>query len=329
MNKVEKFNFKFILIIILMLFAGNASSSLVNDKTADGYSACSWTSNGDGTSLIKVTIKYKYANSAGAYWWSRGVLLYSYKKDGTINSYNMRAKRVKLNDISSGLVYNGGDYIMYTGYVADGKPVASQWNIKEPFDANFEILIDDSIVQDWPAISVQAGNFTSAWDVAEITGGAYISRYGADGACEVVDPIVPPAPTIGIEVTAPDWDLGELPAGNGEKVFSNRADQLCFDYKGAGVNNKRFVINASGVNGQVENRYRLRSLEDPAQEVPYDIKLDSGSNIVNLPNINNAGIALDGSGKTCFVPTFHTTVDKLLEPGDYSDVLTFTVVTKP
>ncbi|MBN3787646.1 hypothetical protein [Burkholderia sp. Ac-20353] len=171
-------------------------------------------------------------------------------------------------------------------------------------------------------------NSTFAGDVEEVKGGVYISRDGVNGSCKVIDPIVPPTPEIAINVTAPDWNLGELPARNGEKVFSNSADQLCFSYSGAAVSGKNFIINASNVNGQVNNRYRLRSVDDPTQEVPYDIKLDSGARLLNLPNIGNVDLTLDSSGKTCFVPTFRTTVNKMLKPGNYSDVLTFKVITR-
>lgn len=144
----------------------------------------------------------------------------------------------------------------------------------------------------------------------------------------VIDPVKPPPPSIGISVSAPDWNLGELPGGDGEKTLSGSADQLCFTYMSEAISGKQFIVNASNANGVVSNRYRLRNVSDASQFVPYSVILDSGSSKVSLPNTNNAAIPLSSSGKTCFVPTFKTSVGTSAKEGDYSDVLTFTVVTK-
>ncbi|MBN3787648.1 hypothetical protein [Burkholderia sp. Ac-20353] len=323
---------KIILMLSLLIFAGKASAYVLQlGKVVDNYSACSWESRGDGTSRLRVTVNYREGFAMGGYIWkSRGLLVYTYNAKGQVNPSGGAAQAMWLNDVYYGSQYSDASgYVMYHGVaVGEGGTIRPQWGIEQPFTARFDIIIQDSSVKDWPAVSLRAGNFTNGDDVGEITGGAYISRDGAHGSCNVVDPVVPPAPEIAINVTAPDWNLGELPAGNGEKVFSNSADQLCFSYSGAGVSGKNFIINASNANGQLNNRYRLRNLDDPTQEVPYDIKLDSGARLLNLPNVGNAALTLDSSGKTCFVPTFRTTVDKRLTPGDYSDVLTFTVVTK-
>ncbi|MXN76211.1 hypothetical protein GR157_15870 [Burkholderia sp. 4701] len=145
----------------------------------------------------------------------------------------------------------------------------------------------------------------------------------------MIDPTQPPPPpTIGISMTAPDWNLGELPEGDGEKILSSSSDQLCFTYIGAGVSGKQFIINAGSANGVAGNRYRLKNLKDATQLVPYSVTLDSGTSNVSLPNASNKSLSLDSSGKTCFVPTFKTTVGPTVKEGDYSDALTFTVVTK-
>ncbi len=129
-------------------------------------------------------------------------------------------------------------------------------------------------------------------------------------------------------MTAPDWNLGELPEGNGEKIFPNSSDQLCFTYSGTAVSGKQFIINAGSANGVVSNLYRLKNLKDASQLIPYSLTLDSGTSNVTLPNANKKALSFNSSGKTCFVPTFKTTVDPNIKSGDYSDVLTFTVVTK-
>ncbi|KAG8150039.1 hypothetical protein BFF94_029800 [Burkholderia catarinensis] len=119
-----------------------------------------------------------------------------------------------------------------------------------------------------------------------------------------------------------------MPRGDGKKTFNNAADQLCFTYAAAAVSGKNFVINASNANGIVNGRYQLRHVSDASQIVPYNITLDSGSSTLALPNRNNSALQLSSTGKTCFVPTFSTTLNTGTALGDYSDVLTFTVVTK-
>lgn len=164
--------------------------------------------------------------------------------------------------------------------------------------------------------------------------GTYIGKGTSSNWCQfyIKDGPLPPKPpplSLTIDVTAPDWNLGELPRGNGIKTFSSNAEQLCFTYLGPDVSSSTFVINAGSANGVVNHRYRLRNLNDASQFVPYTVTLDSGSSKLTLPNLNNSALSLDSSGKTCFVPTFNTTVDSLVDDGDYDDVLTFTVVIKP
>ncbi|WP_175818742.1 hypothetical protein [Burkholderia sp. BCC0419] len=206
--------------------------------------------------------------------------------------------------------------------------ISPEWKRDEAFIADVEVVIDNSVVSDWPALSIRAGNFTGGADVAEIKGVAYLGRFGTASNCIVIDPEIPPPPPIEINMTAPDWNLGELPDGDGEKVLSTNADQLCFTYRGIAVSGKKFVINASNANGIVGNRYRLKNVKDASQLIPYDVTLDSGSSTLHLPNTNKAALSLDSSGRTCFFPTFRTTVDRSLKDGDYNDVLVFTVVTK-
>ncbi|MBN3816247.1 hypothetical protein G3N57_06280 [Paraburkholderia sp. Se-20369] len=205
----------------------------------------------------------------------------------------------------------------------------SGWRNANPFIADVEVSIKNTAVNAWPAIGVRAGNFTPGDDVGEIKGVAYINRFNNNGSCQVVtDPSKPPPPSVAINVTAPDWNLGELPRGDGTKTFASPAGQLCFTYSGTAVGRSKFVINAGNANGVVSNRYLLRNLTDVSQTVPYSMTLDSGTSTLSLPNSNGTALSLSDSGKTCFTPTFKTTVDPSVKAGNYNDVLTFTVVTK-
>ncbi|RQR52315.1 hypothetical protein DIE18_32330 [Burkholderia sp. Bp9125] len=94
------------------------------------------------------------------------------------------------------------------------------------------------------------------------------------------------------------------------------------------ISGKKFIVNASSANGVAANRYRLKNVNDASKLVPYNVTLNGGTSVVSLPNATNTTLSLDSSGKTCFVPTFKTSVGFSVTEGDYSDVLTFTVVTK-
>ncbi|MDR0240942.1 MAG: hypothetical protein LBJ65_04975 [Burkholderia sp.] len=240
------------------------------------------------------------------------------------------ASAVYMNDEKHTSLFKdmAGGYVMYNGALAI---YSSQWKTEKQFTANIKITISNKDIKDWPAIGIRAGNYTNGDDIGEKSGVAYI-RYGEDqGVCTiVVEPELPPPPVeIAIGMSAPDWSLGDLPRGTSEKTLSKTADQLCFTYSGPAVKDKKFVINASNANGFVDKNYRLNNLDDASKFVPYSIALNSGASTLSLPNSADTALPLDSSGKTCFVPTFKTTVDAQAKDGDYSDVLTFTVVTKP
>ncbi len=313
-----------ILTVVLFGLVGNAAAYKLNlMPVINGYSNCSWRDNGNGTSTLGVSISYMEAplNLGGWRFRSRGILFYKYNKNGVMQPSSASVLSIALNGEASSQSWTSQGYVMYYGDLA-------QWQRKEPFLANIELTIRNSDVKDWPAVSVRAGIFTTGDDVGEIAGAAYIEKENP-GICTVLkNPESPPPLKIRIGMTAPDWNLGELPEGIGEKVFSGGVDQLCFTYDKSAVASKAFVINASSDNGIVGNRYRLKHSADASQFVPYSLKLDSGSTVLSLPNESNLALPLNDSGNTCFVPTFMTTVVPTLKDGDYSDVLTFTVVTK-
>lgn len=318
--------------ILLILLPARASAFIL--KVSDlsyGYGTCSWTENGNGTSTVRVAVRYKEGSGkhlGGKEFVSRGLLLYTYDKNGIPKPNNAIAKSATLNGVPSAKEsFTGDGYTMYMQHHSSG----TIWSNDKEFVADFEVVIDNSLVSDWPAFGLRAGNFTTGDDVAEITGAAYISRFGNEthGTCKLIDPTNPPLPIVAINLTAPDWNLGELRRGDNKKTFWNSADQLCFTYTGAAVSGKKFVINASNENGVVNGRYLLRHLKNTSKTVPYNLTLDAGNLTLSLPNASNATVSFSTSGKTCFVPVFTSTVDNLTESGDYSDVLKFTVVTKP
>ncbi|WP_126283925.1 hypothetical protein [Burkholderia stagnalis] len=316
--------------LFVFVFPARAAYILETGSVINGYRSCTWRDNGNGTSTLSLSVNFKWGfDSTNGVFWTRGFLIYAYDKNGKMKPSDAIASTVWLNGISHSGNYLGDGYTMYHGaYIGPTLNGKEQWINSSPFSANVEFLIYNSMISDWPAISIRAGNFTKGNDIGEVTGAAYFSRYNGGPNCQVIDPVKPPPPTIGINMTAPDWNLGELRRGEGEKVLSSSSDQLCFTYIGASASGKQFIINAGSANGVAGNRYRLKNLNDATQLVPYSLTLDSGTSNVSLPNASNKSLSLNSSGKTCFVPTFKTTVDQTVDEGDYSDVLTFTVITK-
>ncbi len=237
---------------------------------------------------------------------------------------------VKLNGVQTKQTWESPrKYVMY--FNTSNLDPNSPWKIMRPFTADFEIKIDNSIIEEWPAVSIRAGNFTDNDDVAEVTGGAYLTNLGS-GKCEILDPNIKPPeppPAIKIDMAVPDWNLGELQRGENDKTFSNPAQQICFRYFGKSeVISRRFVIDATNQNGTSAGKFLLRNVKKADQVIPYSVTLDSGIERFNIPNQTKGSINLNKEQRTCFVPTFKTVVDYSIDTGNYSDVLSFTIVTK-
>lgn len=292
---------------------------------SESYSGCYFRDNGDGTSTVSTVIRYKEAagHLGGSILRSRGVLVYSYDKNGRLNTAATPASQVTLNGVKSQGKYTGDDYVIFYGASFVGV-----WANENVFSASIEAIVRNDLISAWPAVAIRAGNYAGDADIAEINGVAYISKHGAnDGACRVVvNPGTPPPPDIIVDVSAPDWGLGDLQRGVSDTRLSLGNEMLCFSYDAAQAQLQKFIVNASSANGMVNNRFRLQHLTDNSQVVPYSLMLDSGSTRIQLPG-NNSPITLDGSGRTCFSPTFTTEVSKAVKEGGYSDVLTFTITT--
>ena len=240
------------------------------------------------------------------------------------------ASTLTLNGISFSKTYSIDDYTMYNGATGD-------WKNSKALVADIQFTVLKSKIASWPAVGVRAGSYTLSSDILNKTGIAYIGP-STDGSnkCTILlqpgSPPPPPAVNPKVTMTAPDWDLGELPRGK-DTILTLPAtkDQLCFTYVGSTViANQKYLINATNTNGlSADNRYLLKSLEDSSQTVPYTLTLANGSDSVLLPNTQSRLFSLDAGGRTCFTPTFRAQPDKAVKGGAYSDILTFTVVAKP
>ena len=323
----KSLGYVFLLMLWFLVSGKTYAYGLKTSDLSNSYSGCYFHDNGDGTSTVSTVIEYRRGalHTGGAFFWGRGILVYSYNKSGGLVSGSTPASAVYINGQKNTNTHNGDGYIMFINNHSEG-----DWANSEAFLAAVDVTIKNSNISDWPAIAIRAGNYTSMEDVAEIKGAAYIPRSGPNnGSCiRAADPGSPPPLDIDISVYAPDWNLGELQQGLSDIPLTRANQMLCFIYDAASVASKKFIIGASSANGVVNNQYRLRHLSNTSQVVPYSLILDSGSTLINLPG-SNPELPLADSGNTCFVPTFRTYVGKTVEEGDYSDVLTFTVTTKP
>lgn len=297
------------------------------DDVVAEYGSCSWVDNDNGTSEVNLLISFKDGNRR-----LRGLYIDAQGDNGhsVLGGWNGLVS-VSINGVNAYYIggYVSGSYRAISGphkYEDNKWP----WNENKAFVGSVKVILDRDLTKQASSVLVIGGNqddFYSGRNSVRDARAAYLTRKNGGGTCQLVDPNNPPQIDIEIQASSPDWELGELSAGDGEKSFPNKEDQLCFSYSSTAVRGKSFVVNASNANGLVGNRYRLRKNDDVTQEVPYTIELQSGASTVNLPNAG-AAIPLDSSGRTCFVPTFKTTVDKMLREGTYSDVLTFTIVKK-
>ncbi len=326
--------------ILLLLWVASGSASAFILQPADvvsSYGACSWKSNGNGTSTITMTVTFKKPPvPQGVVFISRSLLIYTYDKSGKPKPSSAAAYSVALNNMVATDTINisSGGYVMYAYYPRTGSITGpdNPWLNRGEFTGTYEVKIKDAMVEDWPAVALRPGIYTYADDIGEKSGAAYVDL-STNGSCKIRDPDVPPPeppPSVVVDVVAPDWSLGELPHGESEKTLGTTAEQLCFTYSGFGAADasEQFVIDAESENGVSNNRFRLKNVDKPTQTIPYSVTLGSGSATFSLPNGSKTSVKMNKDKRTCFVPTFKTSVGIDADEGDYNDVLTFTVVTK-
>lgn len=325
-----------------------ASTSLFSDAAdlmfyrsitmGDGYSNCRYIDNTGIRHQFNLTVDFRPMEAGNVPGFlnvtQRSLMIYTYDAKGLLkaipNTYEYVG--VIMGNVSANNWRDLTGWGVWTNAASTGP-----WVNRNAHSADVRVFIDKNALGSWSAIGVRAagvGDANVSRDaVSEIKGMAYI-RTDSNGSCMLVGSpeTPPPAITPKVTMTAPDWDLGELPAGE-ETVLTLPAtkDQLCFNYQGStAIANQKYLINATNSNGFSPNgRYLLKSLEDSSQTVPYTLTLDNSIDSVSLPNAQSRLFSLDAGGRTCFTPTFKAQPDKTVKTGAYSDILTFTVVAKP
>ena len=326
----------------MALFSADASTADIPfGDVSSGYSACSFYEGLENYD-IELTIAFKPIEGrigAATIPRGRGVALYTYNSDGSLDGA-LRAEYVAINDFKSRDVSYTADAMGYKVHWDYGCSL-NVWCTNTAFSARVKLRVQKTKFAGWPAIGVRAvnvgttaTNIKSTHYIGEVQGLAYISPNTKNGQCVILNnPENPPMPvTPNITMSAPDWDLGELPRGEEtELTLPATKDQLCFSYEGStALSNQKFLINATNIHGvSGDGRYLLKSLLDSSQTVPYTLTLANSKNSVLLPNTQSRLFSLDTGGRTCFTPTFKAQPDPTVKAGAYSDILTFTVVAKP
>lgn len=321
----------------------SAQSEIAYSDLATGYSGCYYTKNGNGTITVEVTISWKETTGHIPYpgwFYSRGILVHTYDAMGRLNNSSLPVPRdqLRLDGIAATNHVGGNGYVMYM-YQA---PADSAWHSTGAVTAKLTATLRESFVQQWPAIGIRAANTvvrslgptTGYVGVAYTKGLAYIAASGKNGRCQVVtEPELPPPPEdVHIDMSAPDWDLGELKPGEETiKTLPEPNNQLCFSYDGGNyITYQKYLLTATNENGNsAGGAYLLKHTRVPTQTIPYQLLLNDGSTSISLPNPESTAFKLKSSGKTCFTPTFSASAPENAKGGAYSDVLTFTVVAKP
>ncbi|ALK31938.1 hypothetical protein [Burkholderia plantarii] len=324
-SRRKKWCVSLVFVAIYKLALADNPGSLVYD-----YKNCTWQDDGYQVRVSLVMDFKRGLDGPRVYTRSRGVVVWAYDKNNSPYSFSSSDAMVGLNGWASardthGISYDG---LLAQAFIGDNH----DWININPVAANILIIFPSR--GKWRSVAVLAAEREfdsrgSFYDFqGEIKGAAYIYPDSDGGDCQVVSPVNPPRPPLTIRMSAPDWDLGELPVDHGEKRFTAAADQLCFTYSGLSGDGADVVVDADSENGTVANQYQLKALADPTQIVPYSVMLNDGTTEFTLPNQNKSEIKLNASGRTCLAPTFGTYVRPGLKKGAYTDVLTFTVTTK-
>ncbi|MGS1105623.1 hypothetical protein ACVCNH_05190 [Achromobacter anxifer] len=336
MKQLHTRHVSMLILVLGAIVASNEASSTTALKyrsVSFQYYFCSYRNNGNGTSTIGVRIDFNnvnYAAVGSGKFQRRGLLLYAYDKTGTPKSTAFAnavyTGHERLSDVITG---PDGSYAMYT------TQYSRLWNGDIGFPEYIMIDFNNVHIAEWPAIGVRAGHIETPNNIADVRL-VYIRADPTSNLCTIIiNPENPPPPVIPkIDMTAPDWELGELlPTGLPiQKQFTDTAALLCFTYEGLKWTGSRYVINATNQNGlSGDGSYQLKHVDSPSDTVPYRVALlaPRTDTEVTLPNANNLTIALGDSGRECFTPTFTVVPARTAKSGAYNDVLNFTVVAKP
>ncbi|MTD29276.1 hypothetical protein [Erwinia sorbitola] len=320
-----------VILIFLSATSNQATAAVYSARVSNSFDSCSMVNFGDESEVslnIGFNSSIKLLGQGNLV--SRALGLYDHLESGTDTT---NVKSVTMNGEPS----DSSMYILLTDYHYKSSASNKSWGNDADFSSHVVVRISNKTQQKRFGVLIGIANVGSTDVVFDNIGYVYINE-SSNGKCElypsfgnIQPPSSPPPPpdNIDITVTAPDWNLGEIKPGQQSIPLSGSAEQLCLKYTGSSVAGKQFIINATNQNGVKNSLYRMSHLYNPSQEAPYILMLNNTmGGLTVLPNSYNSTITLNAGGSTCFIPTFITMAPENLEPGLYTDVLTFNIVTK-
>ncbi|QGU89361.1 hypothetical protein [Erwinia sorbitola] len=311
-----------VILICLDITASQALAALVWGDVTSGYDTCFLDDLGNGYSEATIWLSPNNANAASNQdsFISRAVAVYRYSESGYTE--NIRVQSVTMNGTPSDAEMN----LSGVTYYYRNPNNSHSWSDSSDMPRVVVVRMQSHFLASWSGIAIGMGNLGSRDFVVDKKGLAYVQKNGGEGRCNIISN---PLADIDITVTAPDWNLGEIKPGQQSIPLSGSAEQLCLKYTGSSVAGKQFIINATNQHGIKNNSYLMKHLLNPSQEIPYGLIMNrTVGGVVVLPNSYHGAIELNAGGSTCFIPTFITMAPENLEPGLYTDVLTFNIVTK-
>lgn len=321
----------FVLFSLLLFSTGSAFGIEIKvkaDNVVSGFSNCTVTKTGSNAWQASFSIDWLEMSATPPLpnWGSRtgrGFLIFLYDSSGKAIKTYLPRDDISMNGYRPGGAE--GNFTYGNSYLAYG--FSNGWDSFSSFSANIAVQIKQAkvaIVAMYP-INVYSG----ARSVYEQTGAIYFALSQATSNCQLMtNPNTPPV-IVNLTMNAPDWDLGEIATGQQQKVMTNNADRLCISYLSTESAGKDFIVNATNANGIVNNRFILKHSLNPTNTLPYTLTLDNMGKQIRLPNTDNSSIRFEDSGnQTCFTPTFDLYGNDDQELGDYTDVITYEIVTK-
>lgn len=252
---------------------------------------------------------------------SRGILVFQFDHNGKMINTSLPQEHITMMNFRSTRSTSIGANVLFYG-----TEISYGW---DDYDKHQAIVLIKIYKPDVASIALQPANVYHEGFLLDEKGAVYFSTTVTIPNCPLITDTSKPPAIVNLTMNAPDWALGEIGSGKQQKVLTNSADRLCINYLSSESKDKDFIVNATNANGMVNNRYVLKHSLNPNYTLPYTLTLEGAGKSLLLPNGNNSTIKFDSSGnQSCFTPTFDLYGSDDQEPGDYSDVITYEIVTK-
>ncbi|CAM4094032.1 hypothetical protein [Serratia silvae] len=252
---------------------------------------------------------------------SRGILVFQFDHNGNMVNTSLPQEHITMMGFRATRIASIGSGVLFYG-----TEITYGWDNYDKHQADVMLKIYKPNVA---SVALQAANVYNEGFLLDEKGAVYFSSSVTIPDCPLITDTTKPPAIVNLTMNAPDWALGEIGTGKQQKVLTNSADRLCINYLSTESKDEDFIVNATSANGIVNNRFVLKHSLKPTNTLPYTLTLEGAGKQFILPNSNHSTVKFDSSAnQTCFTPTFDLYGSDNQEPGDYSDVITYEIVTK-